>query len=603
MGIQFLNKGGIKTDDATATANDITEGKTAYVNGEKIEGIVKDNGTLIYTPSTNEQMIPKGYTGGGKVKAVDNTVDANIISENIRKNIDILGVTGSLQEGVDTSDATAIASDILSPKTAYVNGKKITGAIQAQRETVNLPEGTLEKRIFLDSRSSDSTQIAVSPDMNIVVIGTNISSQFFKIYIWDGMQYVHKYDYRNTNYNAYQFSNCPLVTNFGFLGNKDQCLIFFPYLYSYDNSGMARIYDKSTNTTSVFAGYSLYVCDFLYKSSGASPTIISWYASTRSQDAYVITESNGKYTQNSYSSEVKNQSGASGSGTIAINDKLIICLYYGKEKAEDTENKYLSTIYFRTGNKFNKIKENCIDFVPNYDLSYTIEQGEIKKISFDFTDGSYSTQKLDTPIIIPAQYYRWITNDIIISANPDADSKEATIYKVDFINSSLIELYKYKCLNNVRYDILNSNSSFSKFNNSSADNSFTFASALSNSTFEICKYTSKAVQEERVISLLMAGSTFANISDGDIKSTDVLEGKTAFGANGRVYGSLKNNGELNYAPSIQEQTIPIGYTSGGKIKAVDNRIDSNIVAENIKAGVTILGITGTYTGEATSKEA
>ena len=39
-----------------------------------------------------------------------------------------------IKNGENTKDATATPDDILSPKTAYVNGEKITGAIQSNYE-------------------------------------------------------------------------------------------------------------------------------------------------------------------------------------------------------------------------------------------------------------------------------------------------------------------------------------------------------------------------------------------------------------------------------------------------------------------------------------
>lgn len=52
-----------------------------------------------------------------------------IIPENIKKDIQIFDVTGTL-EVLDTSDATATVNDIAQDKTAYVNGEKITGTLE-----------------------------------------------------------------------------------------------------------------------------------------------------------------------------------------------------------------------------------------------------------------------------------------------------------------------------------------------------------------------------------------------------------------------------------------------------------------------------------------
>lgn len=116
--------------DVTATEGDVLVDKTYYGKGIKRIGTMANVGQQIVTPSTEKQMIAKGYHDGtGYVEAVDHNIDENILPENIKQGVNILNIVGTLEEGIDTSDATATIADIKRNKTAYVNGQKLTGVL------------------------------------------------------------------------------------------------------------------------------------------------------------------------------------------------------------------------------------------------------------------------------------------------------------------------------------------------------------------------------------------------------------------------------------------------------------------------------------------
>lgn len=148
----------VDTLDATASSNDLLINKTAYVNGQKVTGTIVDNDYLYYTPSTSDQEIPKGYTDGGTVWG-----DSNLVASNIKKGTSIFNVTGTFTGLVDTTDATAVASQILEGETAYVSDIKITGTMK------NLGTQTITPKATEQSISNGYIEkLTVSGDSNLV---------------------------------------------------------------------------------------------------------------------------------------------------------------------------------------------------------------------------------------------------------------------------------------------------------------------------------------------------------------------------------------------------------------------------------------------------
>lgn len=122
-------------------------------------------------------------------------------------------------------------------------------------------------------------------------------------------------------------------------------------------------------------------------------------------------------------------------------------------------------------------------------------------------------------------------------------------------------------------------------------------------------------------------STKIDTSGANAVATDILYGKTAYVGGSLVTGSITSKEAQTYTPSTSAQTIAAGqYLSGAQtIAAVPTEEksatpsataqditptagkflskvtvagDANLLAENIKSGVTIFGVVGTYTGAA-----
>lgn len=95
----------------------------------------------------------------------------------------------------------------------------------------------------------------------------------------------------------------------------------------------------------------------------------------------------------------------------------------------------------------------------------------------------------------------------------------------------------------------------------------------------------------------------ANTQDATAVAAEILAGKAAYNKGVKITGEMPNNGAVagEISTKAGKYTIPQGYHDGSGTVGISATEQAKLTADNIRKGVTVLGVTGTMSGTEDAK--
>ena len=159
----------------TATAADVLTGKVfTSSTGVVTTGTMTNNGAVTKTLSTTttSYTIPKGYhSGSGKVsittetKSATPTKSSQTITPTSGKVLSSVTVAAIPSDYITTTDATAIATQILDGATAYVNGTKVTGTMANNGSSTKTIDGLTSTSVTIPAGYTSGGTVSLTSDI------------------------------------------------------------------------------------------------------------------------------------------------------------------------------------------------------------------------------------------------------------------------------------------------------------------------------------------------------------------------------------------------------------------------------------------------------